>query len=322
MDISPGIHPGIPMRAYHALPAVNAGLLRTIVERCPAAAFCDSWLNESTRLEEQPNATLDKGAIAHALLLEGDDSRVAVIDPMAHPAKTTGAIPEGWTNQSIRAARDRAYAEGKLPILKPAMEEIVAMVRAAREFIDKLREEEPAIWRAFQPDGGESEVTMLWDEDGTLCRIRPDRINCERNLVVDYKSTDGSAEPSTWGRAQLIRMGFYQSAAFYRRGIRKLCGTDCDYVFLVQETSYPYLCSLVGVDSSGFALGAAKVDYGLTLWKKCARVGVWPHYPPRVVFVELPPWEQMQWEEREALGIPYDPAKLWGGLRESERGAP
>jgi len=309
--MEPGVYPKLSMRDYLSAPAVNASLLKSIVERCPQAAWFESWLNPA-REREQNTATMDAGTIAHSILLEGDTSRVAIIDPQDHPAKTTGAIPEGWTNQSIRAARDAAYAAGKLPILKSAFGEIEAMVNSARAFIETVKEDEPAIWRAFQPDGGESEVSVIWEDDGgVLCRMRPDRIATDRKLIIDYKTGDTTAEPNTWGRSQMIRMGYYTAAAFYRRGVKRMFKTDCDYIFLVQECKPPYLCSLVGVDKTGFAIGGAKIDHGLRLWSRCNHMQMWPAYPSRVCYPEIPPWEVARWEETEALGIPYDPAMLF-----------
>lgn len=312
-----GIHPNVSMRDYLDAPAVSASLVKSIVERCPAAAWFESWLNPA-REREQTNGAMDAGTIAHAILLEGGCDRVAVIDPFDHPAKTTGAIPEGWTNQSIRAARERAISDGKIPILKPAFAQVEAMAQAAREFIDGLRDDEPAIFEAFQADGGDSELTLLWDDDGVACRIRPDRMSRDRRLVVDYKTGEGSAEPGLWGRSQMIRMGYYTSAAFYQRGVRALCGTKPDYVFLVQEQAAPFLCSLVGVDPQGFAIGGQKIEYGLSLWRKCARANRWPAYPSRVCYPEIPAWEVARWEEVEAAGIPYDPAVLFGDKAQRE----
>jgi len=306
MKSAPGIYKGVPMEDYHAAPAVNARLLKIMVEQCPAAAFFASFLNPE-RVPERVSTTMDAGAIAHAILLEGGSDRVEVIDPAQYPAKTTGAIPEGWTNQAIRAARDNAYLAGRIPILKAQYASVEAMAKAARAFVDSLAAEEPAIYRAFQPGGGDSELTLMWDDHGALCRIRPDRINTERTLIVDYKSGDTTAEPNTWGRVQMIRMGYYMSAAFYRRGVRAQCGTECDYVFLVQENEPPYLCSLVGMDEQSFHLGASKVDYGLTLWRKCMHAGRFPAYPGRVCYPEIPVYEHARWEEFESLASPYDP---------------
>ena len=297
--MAPGVHSHVTSAEYHRLPAVNSGLVRCMVERCPAAARFESWLNPERPPDEKSDA-MSAGTIAHALLLEGDNSRVVVIDPFKYPAKSTGAIPTGWTNAAIRAARDDAYAAGKLPILANAWAEVEAMVVAARAYLDGLVQSEPEIHAAFLPDGGDSELSITWNDNGVPCRIRPDRISKDRRLIVDYK-TSGTAEPNLWGRTQLIRMGYYESAAFYRRGVRAAFNVEPDYVFLVQECDPPYLCSLVGMDPAGVALGAAKMDHGLSLWRKCLASDRWPAYPDRVQYVELPAWESARWEEAQAL---------------------
>ena len=62
----------------------------------------------------ETSAEMDAGTVAHAILLEGNSDVVTIIDPTNHPAEKTGNIPDGWTNKSIRAARDSARASGKL----------------------------------------------------------------------------------------------------------------------------------------------------------------------------------------------------------------
>ncbi len=79
----------------------------------------------------------------------------------------------------------------------------------------------------------------------------------------------------------------------------------------MQESDPPYLCSLVGVDEQAFALGSAQVNVALKMWRECARANVWPKYPTRVCYPEMPAWESARWEEQEAAGIPYDIEKLW-----------
>jgi len=310
--IGPGVHPGLPMAEYLELPAMSASVLRETVERCPAAGWFTSWLNPArTRTD---TAATDAGSIAHEILLEGSEACCRVVDPNDHPAKTTGAIPDGWTNQSIRRARDEIREAGKIPVLKSDMATIRAMVDSARLFIDGLRETEPRAWEAFQPTGGSSEVAMLWQEGATLGRMRADRLANDCRLIVDVKTTARSAEPDAWGRSQLLGLGYHISAAWYRRGIRALCDVDCDYVFLVIETEAPHLCSLVGVDPAWLALGDAKVTTALRLWEQCARAGHWPAYPSRICYPELPAWADAQWQEREAagnVGIPYDVSKLF-----------
>ena len=165
--MKPGTYAGIPMADYLALPAVSASLVRKIVSECPRAAWWDSWLNPARVVET--SEAMDTGTIAHGILLEGSTDGVTVIDPNDHPAEKTGAIPSGWKNKSIRAARDAAREAGKIPVLKDDFATIAAMVTASLEFIASVKTTEPAIWQAFHPDGGESELTMVWQDGDTLC---------------------------------------------------------------------------------------------------------------------------------------------------------
>jgi PDDEXK-like domain of unknown function (DUF3799) len=285
------------MQEYLALPAVSAGLLSALLDRCPRAAWWESWLNPNRVIET--SAEMDVGTIAHGILLEGHYDSVAIIDPTLYPAATTGAIPDGWTNKAIRAARDDARVRGQIPILKTDFSAIQAMVEAANTFIASLKDTEPAVWRAFQPNGGESEVTLQWDDGETPCKMRPDRISLDHALIINYKTTSASVEPDRYGRTQFL--DYYLGAAFYRRGIRSLYKVTPAYVFLCQETVKPYLCSLVGVDEHAFELGDAKVDAALNIWRGCVERGVWPGYPGRICYPDLPPWEENRWQDREIV---------------------
>lgn len=312
-----GIHSSISMQDYLALPALSASVVQTLLNRCPRAAWFKSWLNPAP-VQESTKA-MNAGTIAHSILLEGSMAGVEVIDPALYPTKTTGNIPDGWTNKDIRAARDAAIAAGKIPVLAPDMESINALVAEARAFIESLKREPMtelahAVYAAFQPSGGESELTMIWQDGPTLCRMRPDRISTDRKLIVDYKTGGVSAEPDQWGRTQMIRMGYYVSAAFYRRGIEALFNVSPEYVFLVQEQDSPFLCSLVGVDPHGFDLGTRQIEAGIARWADCVARDDWPAYPTRVCYPEIPAWEDARWEERDQREA-YDQLQEREGLQ-------
>lgn len=285
----------IPMHEYLALRAVSASLISAMIDKCPAAAWFESWMNPHGIVDNTDQS--DRGTIAHSILLEGNRSKIVVIDPLDHPAEKTGAIPEGWTNKSIRAARDEARQAGLIPVLKSAMAEIDAMVGVAQQFIASLRQREPAIHAMFQPSGGHSESTMVWDDGGTLCKARPDRISSDHSIIVNYKTTAGSVEPDRWGRTQLL--DYYVGAAWYQRGTQALFGRDAAYLFLCQEANAPYLCSLVGVSPELLEIGHAKCRVGLRRWKECMAKNEWPGYPARACYPELPVWERARWEERQ-----------------------
>lgn len=297
------------MKEYLAAPAVSASVLLTLLDRCPAAAWYESYLNPNRPAKDDDTDASDKGTIAHSILLEGDESIVQIINPADYPNKD-GSVTASGTNKAIRQARDLARLAGKVPVTIEDMVEIRAMAVAARKFISGIENIEPAIHVSFLPDGGDSELSLFWDDDGVPCRIRPDRMKRDHTVVTDAKFTAGSAEPDTWGRTHLIRESQYVRAAFYRRGIEKLFGVTPDYVFLVTETDPPYLSSLVGVDNRGLELGAEKVDRALRTWRECQRKGVWPGYPQRVAYFETPRWleenafdvEAEAWANKNMLG--------------------
>jgi len=303
----PGIYPTMPMAEYLALDALSATPVRYALDQCPRAGWFASRLNPERVREE--SEIFDLGTIAHRILLEGSTAGVAIINPEHYPTKSNGNIPKGWTNNEIRAARDLARLNGLQPILLADYAEVETMITVAREFIASLQTTEPAIWGAFQPDGGRSEVTMIWeDDDGLMCKLRTDRIANEHGVVVDYKTTGQSAEPERFGRAALSGLGYSFGAAWYRRGIEKLTGVVPAFVFLAQETAAPFLCSLPGLDPARIAYDDERVGAGIALWNRCLRTGQWDGYANRVCYPALPAWERAKWDERVTLnhdGIAY-----------------
>ncbi len=306
--LAPGVYEGVSMAEYLAMPAANASLLNTLLERCPRAAWHDSWLNPKRPAEESTPAQ-SVGTLAHELLLEGTRGKMQVIDPKDYPTKSTGNIPDGWTNKEIREARDQALAAGMIPVFPKVAADVEAMVAEARSYLATLSRTEPAVHDLFQPNGGRSEVTIVWEEDGCLFRIRPDRLSDA--ICGDVKTTAASAEPGKWGRLQLFGMGYYVAAALYRRGILAATGKRVESIYLVQEQSAPFLCSLVGLDPMAQQVGQRKAERAIAIWKHCMRTGSWPGYPNRVAYPEVPPWEAAREEVEEAAGNPYDIEKFW-----------
>lgn len=288
------VHIGLPMAEYLAMPAVSSGILKAIVNACPARAWYESWLNPRRTIEQADQ--MDLGTVAHGILLEGSTENVEIIDA------------DDWRTKAAREAREAAYAAGKTPILARKMEVVEAMVSAAWKFI-KASE----VADVF--DNGQSEITLTWDEGDTPCRARPDRVSADNRMIVDYKSGGVSAEPDSWGRMQMVRMGYYISAAFYRRGMKACVGVEPSYTFLVQENEPPYLCSLVGVDPHAFELGERKVRHALDVWSQCVKANYWPAYPSRIVYPEIPTWEDARWEEFEARTIEVDPIQQQHGVQ-------
>ncbi len=288
--MTPGIYK-LTMEAYLALPAFSSSLAHKILVASPLHAWTDSPLNPN-RIPWDSEAS-DIGTLAHACLLEGGTDKVRVIDPQNFPSRT-GTIPAGWTNKAIRCARDDARNNGEIPILVENFAVVRAMVNAAKEYIE--RSELAGIF-----DSGEPEPSIAWNENGLLCKARPDWLTIDRAINLHYKTTKRSAQPEAWIRSQLSGMGYDIAAVLYERAVLANCPEvkRCDSIFLVQEQDPPYSCSLVGLSPPVADLATRKMRRAMDTWQQCLAAGVWPAYPARICWAELLPWQQSQFEERE-----------------------
>jgi PDDEXK-like domain of unknown function (DUF3799) len=313
----PGIY-DIPEAEYHAdpcpVPSLSSSLCKTLLYRSPMHAWMEHpRLNPNFVPTER--AEFDLGTAAHAMFLEGKNT-IEVIDPKNYPGKK-GGIPDGWTNDAIREARDKARAAGKIPMLPHQYANVVEMVGAAK-----------IAWAANEDLSGipfldgKVEQSLIWREGPTWLRARPDWLSNDRKLIVDYKTTGASASPEDWVRT-MLGCGYDIQAPFYLRGNRATGGADgAKFVFLVQECEPPYACSWIGMPPAFIALGEAKVERAVNTWRACVAADGWPGYPSRICWVEPPSWAETKWAERtehgeDEDGIPYDIDKLFGKRKET-----
>lgn len=297
--IEPGMHE-MPMPIYLAdpcpVPSLSSSIAGLLLGMSPQHAwFAHPRLNPHHKPRERND--FDLGTCAHALLLEGDESKLAIFDPVDFTGPR-GGVPKGWTNDAIKAARDQARNEGKTPILKKDAEAVREMVEVAKHYI--AGSEIAGIF-----DDGAAELTMIWQEGPTWLRARPDWLSGDQSIMLHYKTTARSAEPGSFGRTAFMSMGYDMTAMFYERGLYAM-PTDGERdapasVFLVQETEAPFACSLIGLDPQMQELAQRKVDRAVALWANCMRTNKWPAYPNRVCYIEPKPWQVAEFEEREML---------------------
>ena len=273
--MKPGFYFALPAAQYHAdrladSPSISSSVAQILLRESPRKAFfCHPRLNPDFR--EEHDDRFDLGTAAHDALLTGAQS-IAVIDPAQFPSKA-GSIPDGWTNNAIRAARDAARAAGKTPILAKNYAEVRAMVEAAQAFLADCEITE--YWNE-----ADSEVTALWQEGSIWLRCRFDRLSKNHRCIIDYKTTE-SAAPEMFQR-QIVRMGYHIQDAFYRRAIRAFGEKDPAFVFLAQSCEPPYECSLHGCDPAMREIADAEVDRAVQTWRMCLLSNKWPSHGKRI----------------------------------------
>lgn len=259
-------------------PTLSNSIAKILIASSPAHARAEHpRLNP--QLERSEEKKFDLGTAAHALLLEGRDDAIAVID-----------APDFRTD-AAKAARAEAYLNGKTPLLAKHWNEVQAMVGAAR-----------AQLQCFTPvpfTDGKPEKTLVWDDNGALCRARIDWLRDDLTGISDYKTTGASAAPEAWGRT-MFGFGGDMQAAFYCRGLRALTGRQPNFEFIVQELAAPYALTNFRLSPDALAIADAKVEYAIHTWRRCIETGVWPAYPEEVCYLQAPPWAEMQWLDRAA----------------------
>lgn len=300
--MTPGFYPAdeIGMQQYLADPApepsLSSSCANTLITRSPAHAHAEHP-RLGTRPQDDSDAS-DMGTIIHDLALggEGKICEIRREDYRSKPTKDNpdGAVPLGWTNNAIRAARDEARANGLTPVLA---EDMVFARRAAKAVRDFTCDPTCEIYGAF--DEGESEVTMLCEYEGIWLRARPDWLNHEKKLCIHLKTTKTSVQPDSFIRGLVFGGGYDVSLAFYRFVFEQLTKQqDWTHVILAVEQHAPHACSLISLDPAAWAIADDKVRRAIETWKRCMKTGKWPAYTNRICYATPTAWMLADAESR------------------------
>lgn len=284
--LTPGIYPGFPEAEYHAdccaAPSLSASLAKRFFSHTPAHVFAQHpKLNPEWKPQEFDSTKqrkLDFGSAVHAMLLEGADHRIAMIDATDY---------KGGAAKEQRAA---AYENRKIPLLTEEFDRANEVVAAARR---QLLETEVG---SFIKAGGQSEVTLVWNEVCKIpidvtCRARLDWLSDDYKLILDLKTDSTTANPRAFQR-RILQDNMDVQQAFYKRGVKQLTGVEPHFLFAVVEGKAPFALSLVGLDP-GWTIEAEKRRIeAVETWADCMQRGEWSGYSRRPYWLELPPWAE------------------------------
>lgn len=276
----------IPSESYHAddvaadAPTLSASIAHTLCSQTPLHAWqAHPKLNPAFARDEEQK--FDLGNAVHAFLLEGRDA-VQVVDA------------DTWRTTSSKEEAKEARAAGKIPMLTAQWANVQAMCAAVLEQLAGHHASPPLL------ADGVAEQTLVWEEDGVVCRARPDWLRDDRRTLDDLKTTGKSADPERYRRA-FCAVGGDVQAAFYIRGVQRLTGETPEFRWIVVETAPPFALSVVAPLKDALELGHRKVLHALKVWRECLSSGEWPGYSADVCYVAAPEWEISRWLEREAI---------------------
>jgi hypothetical protein len=281
----PGII-SLSAEAYHADPCERPSLSASIAYILCSQSPLHAWtahpkLNPDFR--ERREDRFDLGTVAHSLLLEGRELEDAVVIVNA----------KDWRTNAAKDEREAARAAGKVALLAHTVESVAAMLTATRRQLAAVNAEPPLL------TDGQPEQSLIWEEDGILCRALLDWLRNDYSAIDDFKTTSASANPEVWTRRTLFGIGADIQSAFYLRGLKAITGIDAIMRYIVQETFPPYALSVVSLGPDVLAVADAKVDYAINRWRECLASNEWPAFPTEVCYAELPAWEEARWLEKE-----------------------
>lgn len=264
-----GLHPGIPDTVYHAdHNSLSSSGARILLSECPAI------FDHRRKEPPNPKPQYDFGHAAHKMVL-GEGSQLVKVDAT------------DWRTNAAKEKRAQAWADGKAPLLKAAIQEAQVMAgkvhanRYAQKLLSSGRAELSGYWRDEKTD--------------TRLRFRPDwltELPGGRPICIDYK-TAVSANPEHFKKSALD-YGYHCQDAWYRDGLIALGYEDPAFLFIVQMKTTPYLVSLIQLDAEYVELGRQRNRAAIDLYAQCAADDTWPDFGDTIHTVSLPPWAAAQ----------------------------
>ena len=254
-------------------PSLSASVAHTLITESPIHAFVQHPRLNKGRIDGG-STKMDIGTIVHGLVLEGDESRLVIVEA------------DDWRTKVAKETRDEARRVGLVPVLAGDMGMIREIAAAATSAIANSE-----LAEAFTPTAGKAEQTMVWQEGDIWLRSRPDWLTNDHHLIIDLKTTAGSAEPTAWLRT-MLGCGNDLQAVLGLRGIHKLDPkARCQFVFWVVEQNPPYASSFIGLSPQFLEMSEHKLQRAMQLWNDCTLMNCWSGYPSQICWMEPPNWE-------------------------------
>lgn len=280
-----GLYLDVPEHVYHRDPVEGGSLsstgARRIVDTCPAKF---KWEAENGRLATR---SMDFGTAAHTMVL-GTGKPIHVMSEGNQDFRKTAAQIE----------RDDALLGGYIVLKQAEYDTVKGMADALRAhpLASKLFARQHYDGTSLVDSGGRAEVTGVWRDDvtGVACRMRLDWLPAPtegRLTVPDYKTTT-DASPAACEKT-IARYGYHRQGAFYEKGLRSLgVGNDPTVVFVMQETTAPYLVTVVQMNPEMRRAAKRMNRRAINLYAACRAADRWPGYNDDDIYTaELPVWQ-------------------------------
>jgi len=253
----------IPNEVYHSEVGVSSSYVRR---------FGESQLH-AIEIEQETTPAMNYGSAAHALIVEGEEEF----------NKQVGVIVGSPYTKVNKQLKQDFIERGMIPIKEKDHEDIMGMR-------DNLIDEGNMY---LNGNGKIAEASFFWYEGDVLCKCRPDVI-CQPQgphqefeiVAVDYKTTF-SCSPELF-KESVLKYGYAQQAAWYRRGLQAAGYRVKEFVFVAQEKRAPYASKVFLITDKQMDLAWIDMNEYLEGINKCLK-GARPtiYNSPNIVTLEL-----------------------------------
>ncbi len=272
----PGVY-AMPFDVYLADPVPGGSLstsgAKTLLNACPAIF---AYEREHGRPDK---AVFDLGHAAHTEVLY-DGRRTVVIEA------------DSYRTKDAREQAAAARAAGAVPILREKYAAVQAMAAAIHAH--------PIASKILAPDRGTPEQSLFWTDErtGIWRRARLDSLPhpaTGRMVIADYKTTD-SAKPEVFAKS-IWNYGYDMQGDAYIDAVKTLgLADDAAFLLVAQETTPPYLISIVEPSASVLRIGHERNQRAIDIFKRCTETDHWPAYVEGIELLDLPLYAERQHE--------------------------
>ena len=216
---------------------------------------------------KEPSEAMLIGTCLHALILE--NKRVFV----ALPESAKGA------SNAAKMVKSAFYLENEGKIILSADD--AAKVEAMAESV--LNHSGASTILGL---GGESELSIFWEENGLEMKGKIDRVNPFG--VIDVKTTK-DASLAEFAKS-VYNFGYHVQAAHYLAGAAAN-GLPCDdFIIIAVENEPPYCTALRKIDHVSIMEGEQERQELIQKYLKCVEKKHWPGYSDEIETVSIPKW--------------------------------
>lgn len=259
-----GIYDKIPAATYHSWKAFS---ISNGLELLKSPGHYKYRINNP--LEQTPAMRL--GTLVHERLLEPDSFKTKY-----------KIVPE-----HIKDRRTKAYLELKKEAESVNKELIDADTARRIEAIYHAVMGRDCAGTLLRLDG-QSELSLVWDENGTICKGRIDKyINGDKTLIDIKTTTNASAE---FFANTCFHRNYHVQAAHYAAGLAKHDMPVENVVLIAIESEPPHGVAVYMLNHRILEMGETKRQELFSILNMAQSTDNWDAYADAVIDLEIPNW--------------------------------